>query len=260
MTTSIKHRYKQVCEANFIKKTLQIPYVERNNASLKDLFNKNNASEVIIVMKKKWTYQQRDGRTFFFHPNLSTLRVNQLRNGSTDSLISVAEIKTGDMVLDCTMGMGADSIVSSFVVGRTGGVVALESQKIIAHLVGHGLQTYTTGENHVDEAMRAIKVINEDYMIYLEQAANKSFDVILFDPMFRNTVYTSSAMQDLKLLANPSPVNSNCIENAKRVARKKIVLKERSNSTEFERLGFKVQKKTSSYAIGVIDVRDITNG
>ena len=90
------------------------------------------------------------------------------------------------------------------------------------------------------------------YQTYLKQLEDQSFDVVMFDPMFRKTVKQSSAMQMLKPLANPAPLDQESVEEAVRVARRAVLLKERPKSGEFERLGFTIVKVSSHYAWGVI--------
>lgn len=210
-----------------------------------------NRSQVLVVAKNGWRYEDRAGHRFAFHPNMSVLRMKQLQNGQKDIMVECSGMTAGDHVLDCTLGMGADAIVSAYVVGEKGKVVALESQPVIATIVKHGLATYETDRKVLKQCMRAIQVMEEDYRTYLPLLADQSFDIVLFDPMFRQTVKESVAMQQLKPLANPSPLDQKSVHEAVRVARKAVLLKERKGSPEFERLGFSVLKEASSYAWGV---------
>jgi 16S rRNA (guanine1516-N2)-methyltransferase len=142
--------------------------------------------------------------------------------------------------------------VASYVVGEKGRVVALESEPVIAAIAGHGLQTYRTGRKALNEAMRRVEIVQARYQTYLKQLEDQSFDVVMFDPMFRETVKQSSAMQMLKPLANPEPLDPESVAEAVRVARRAVLLKERPKSGEFERLGFTIVKASSNYAWGVI--------
>lgn len=216
-----------------------------------DLYQRLNRSQAVIVAKNGWRYEDRAGNRFAFHPNMSALRVKHLQNGEKDIMVECSGMTAGDDVLDCTLGMGADAIVSSYVVGKRGKVVALESQPVIAAIVKQGLATYETDRQALKEAMRAIEVIEEDYRAYLPLLADRSFDIVMFDPMFRQTVKGSKAMQQLKPLANPSPLDPQSVAEAVRVARKAVLLKERRGSPEFERLGFSVVKESSRYAWGI---------
>jgi 16S rRNA (guanine1516-N2)-methyltransferase len=256
VSTSVHAGAKEMQAARALALSLGVSYVERGGGSLSHLFQCVHKDEVIIVSKQGWRYEDCSGNRFSFHPNLSTLRVKQLIKGGSDSLVSCSGMRPGDEVLDCTLGMGADAIVSSFVVGEMGKVVALESQPVVAAIVRQGLQTYQTDCEPLCQAMRAIEVIEVDYRSYLERCPDQSFDIVLFDPMFRETVTTSTAMQSLKSIANPNRLDASSVKEAIRVARKAVLLKERANSGEFERLGFQRSKKSSRYAWGVIRLQN----
>lgn len=238
-------------QAIALSKRFNCPYLARERNSIEDLFEHYNLYRAIIVAKNGWRYQDRQGNRFAFHPNMSALRIKQLQNGQKDLMVECSKMTEGDAVLDCTLGMGADAIVSSFVVGKKGKVVALESQAVIAAIVEHGLATYETDRKELKRAMRAITVVHADYRTYLPTLEDNSFDIVLFDPMFRKTVQKSIAMQQLKPLANSDPVDSKSIQEALRVARKAVLLKERRGSPEFKRFGFQVVKEASTYAWGV---------
>lgn len=231
---------------------LGVPYVIRYRDALPLLFERAQKDEVILVTKQDWRYERADGYRFHFHPNMSALRVKNLIKGESDSLVEVAKLHEGDYVLDCTLGMGADSIVASFAVGSTGKVVGLESQQQLALIVEHGLQTYKTNRTKLDEAMSRVQVIHANYREFLCQLPDDSYDVVVFDPMFRETIVTSSAMQVLKPLANPEALDPESVSEASRVARRAVLLKERAKSGEFERLGFTIVKESSHFAWGII--------
>jgi 16S rRNA (guanine1516-N2)-methyltransferase len=252
ISTSFHPGVKEMQEARSLALFLDVPYVERGGSSLSHLFQRAHKDEVILVSKQGWRYEDRSGNHFSFHPNLSILRIKQLMKGGADALVSCAGMQSGDEVLDCTLGMGADAIVSSFVVGKRGKVVALESQPVIAAIVQQGLQTYQTNYEPLCQAMRTIEVIQVDYRSYLKRCPARSFDIVLFDPMFCETVTPSTAMQALKQIANPKRVDAASVKEAVRVARKAVLLKERSQSGEFERLGFQRMKRSSRSAWGVI--------
>lgn len=238
-------------QAISLSQRLGCPYIARERYSLADLFHRFHRSKAVVVASNGWRYEDRKGNRFAFHPNMSALRIKQLQNGQKDLMVECSNMMEGDSVLDCTLGMGADAIVSSFVVGRKGKVVALESQAVIAAIVEHGLKTYETDRKELKRAMRAITVIHTDYREYLPKLADNSFDIVLFDPMFRETIEKSVAMQQLKPLANPNPINEEALQEAVRVARKRVLMKERRGSPEFKRLGFDVVREAATYAWGM---------
>jgi 16S rRNA (guanine1516-N2)-methyltransferase len=253
VTTSHEPSTKEKQKAIMIATSLSVPYLERDRASLNKMFRQYAVNGVLIVTKQGLRYESSGYPSFFFHPNLSVVRLKQWSKGENDAMVRIANLVEGDEVLDCTLGMGSDAIVSSFVTGASGRVVGLESEPLLACMVSDGLQNYCSGRSAVDDAMRRIEVVNGNYRSYLTACESDSFDVVVFDPMFRKTVYGSKAMQMLKPLANPTAVDEESVAHAVRVARKRVLLKERRNSSEFDRLGFKVIHQSSSYAWGVID-------
>ncbi|MCH5586396.1 class I SAM-dependent methyltransferase [Shimazuella sp. AN120528] len=253
VTTSHEPSTKEKEKAVAIADSLSVLYVDRDRASLDKMYKQYEVDGVLIVTKQGLRYESSGYPSFFFHPNLSVVRLKQWSKGENDAMVRAANLLEGDQVLDCTLGMGADAIVSSFVTGASGRVVGLESEPLLACMVAEGLKNYCSGRPAVDEAMRRIEVMNCNYRSYLAKSRSNSFDVVVFDPMFRKTVYGSKAMQMLKPLANPTAVDEESVAHAVRVARRRVLLKERKNSSEFARLGFKVIHQSSSYAWGVID-------
>jgi len=251
ITTSYEPNEELIQQATALAKRFGWRYIARERNSLQDLFRRFDQSQAIVVAKNGWRYEDQEGNHFSFHPNMSALRIKQLKNGQKDLMVECAKMTTGDAVLDCTLGMAADAIVSSFVVGEKGKVVALESQPVIAAIVEHGLATYETDRKELQRAMRSVQVIHANYREVLPTLPDHSFDIVMFDPMFRKTVQKSAAMQQLKPLANPDPVDLASVQEAVRVARKAVLLKERRGSPEFQRLGFRVVKEAATYAWGI---------
>jgi len=254
VTTSYHPQPEREEIARQLSERLSAPYIPRERKTLKQLFAETGSTQAVVVTRDEIRWEDREGRRFFFHPSMSAVRVKRLRSGGDDPLAASSGMRRGDEVLDCTLGLGADAIVSSFAVGPEGKVVALESQPVIAALVEYGLRTYTTDRADLTEAMRRVKVVCADYRDYLPRLPDNSFDIVMFDPMFGETVRESSAMQALRPLANPEPLDPASGKEAVRVARRAVLLKERRGSGEFARLGFKVAREASTYAFGVIRV------
>lgn len=228
--------------------------VDRKDRSLRQLFQETGEEEAIIVGSKTW-WQNLKGETFFFHPNMSLMRIRQLMKGKTDALVAVSQMKAKDTVLDCTLGLGSDAIVASHVCGDQGSVVGLESEAVLAAMVKHGLKNYASPFQPLKQAMDRVQVKQVDYRFFLKHSASDAFDIICFDPMFQRTLPKSRPMQSLKALANPDPLDRSSVEEAVRVARRCVVLKERKGSSLFEKLGFKIVKEQSHHAFGIIFVK-----
>lgn len=234
--------------------------MDRGELSLEDLSQKLCVDGMVVVSRQKAAYVC-EGQEFFFHPGMAGLRIKELKNGKTDQMIKAMSLQSGDSVLDCTLGLGTDAIVASFITGPGGRVTGLESSLLISVLVHHGLLTYPEVDEEIALSMRRVEVINIDHKEYLASLPPRSFDVVYFDPMFRTPRYYSPAINSIRSLANPEPVDSEVIDLASMVAAKRVVLKERRGSAEFERLGFKtiMGGKYAPVAYGVIDLRGQEN-
>jgi 16S rRNA G966 N2-methylase RsmD len=81
--------------------------------------------------------------------------------------------------------------------------------------------------------------------------ADNAFDIVFFDPMFRKPLLKSQAISPLRLLANNDPLEKSIIEEACRVAKRRVVMKEMVSSLEFERLGFTKILRSSYNKIGM---------
>ena len=216
---------------------LKAPFAERGNTSL-DALREQYGVSCVMVAKERLVVDTPDGE-LYFHPGMAHLRLKNLRRGESDHLLNALGIEEGMRILDCTLGMGADAIVESFGVGETGEVIALEKNPVVAALIGHGLKTAEGEHPTTVAAMRRIHVVCADYLDYLREQPDNSFDAVYFDPMFRHPFTESAGIHPLRFLADPRPVSSEAIREAGRVARHCVVLKESSKSGEFARLGFK---------------------
>ena len=230
-------------------------FVPREDFSFETL-KKLHGVENILLVKKNSLSIITSGGELFFHPNTAHLRIKNLRCGENDRLIDALNIKKGSKILDCTLGLGSDAIVESFIAGETGKIVALEINTLIFAVVSHGLQNFSDDSPHILESMRRIEVFNADYEDFLKNCAENSFDAVYFDPMFRKPIKKSSGLNSIRPLANSRPLSDKIIREARRVAKFRVVMKEHAKSPEFERLGFKIADggKYSSISFGIIEL------
>ncbi|OEH84797.1 hypothetical protein BHU72_08155 [Desulfuribacillus stibiiarsenatis] len=255
MTTA--SRNQQEIEPGAKKLSLEwgIPFVSRHKTSVLGLMEQYQMEDIFVLdhqLNIKW--YKKGHEPIKYHPGMSIIRIKRLKIGKHDPMIDFLNIGPTSNLLDCTLGMASDAIVSQFV-ATSGKVVGLESEKLLALFTKRGLQTYQSEDDDIKQAMRKIEVICSNYEDYLKDSPNDSFDVVYFDPMFRRTVDSSSSIQHMKSRCCNSPLSIESVEHAKRVARKKVILKETSRSREFSRLGFtEIYRSNASFSYGVIDV------
>lgn len=232
---------------------LGVGYVARGTSSVRRLAERHRDSHFLLVTEKELQYYGEGGAPLFFHPSMSLVRVKRLMNGENDGMIDVSGAAPGDRVLDCTAGLGADAIVFAYAVGAEGQVTAMESEPALYTVVREGLLAYETHSQPFDAAMRRVRLKLGDHLEELRSLADNSVDIVYFDPMFRQPVEQSNAIEPLRRLANHAALDKEAIRQAVRVARKSVVLKEHRDSGEFERLGFGLPLRTrTKIAYGVI--------
>ncbi|MHB8126836.1 MAG: class I SAM-dependent methyltransferase [Desulfitobacteriaceae bacterium] len=184
---------------------------------------------------------------------MALLRLINRFRGNSDRYLLATGLKPGDTLLDLTMGLGTDALVGAWAVGEQGRVIGVECSPIISALVNDGLQSLAQAcvpksENPAKKlawealslAAGRIKVIWADHFDFLSQKPSASEDVIYFDPMFRYTSQKSASIKPLHSWSDHQSLRIEVIQEARRVARRCIVLKERKGSSEFTRLGFDI--------------------
>lgn len=218
-------------------KQLKLPFVSREGESLAKLKQKWLTDEILVITQERPEVVTNEGR-YFFHLNLAELRIKNLRHGKHDHMIEALALSSGDSILDCTLGLGSDAIVASYTIGVHGQIVGLEASPVLAAITHNGLQTFYCQDLQLEQALRRIEVVTTEAEQYLRSLPNESFDVVYFDPMFRHPVAESSHLKPLRLLAKQTALTKSVISEAYRVARKRVVMKEKQGSPEFSRLGF----------------------
>ncbi len=254
VTTARKPKGDSEILAEKFAEKLNLKFVPRTDFSLETLKEIYRVENILLIRKNFPVIVTNDGE-LFFHPNTAHLRIKNLRQGEGDRLIDAAKIKSGDKILDCTLGLGSDSIVESFAVGIEGKVTALEINPVLAEIVRYGMKNFVDDTPPVIDAMRRVEVVTANYVDYLKNCAENSFDVVYFDPMFRHAINKSSGINPIRPLADNRPLEIDSVKEAARIARRCVVMKENSRSGEFARLGFKIAAggKYSSISFGVID-------
>ncbi|RUT35977.1 SAM-dependent methyltransferase [Paenibacillus zeisoli] len=255
ITTGDNEAPGTVSQAEELSLELGVPYVRRSRTSLSKLLTRHRADAVLVILESGIRIVSAAGEPMEFHPSMSFVRAKRLLKGEPDYMLEISKAESGDRILDCTSGLGSDSIIFSIAAGEEGSVTALESSLPIYGLLKEGLRTYQSGLKEFDKAMRRIVVKHADHLQLLGELPDKSVDIVYFDPMFREPVKESSSISPLRAFANGSSLDRRSIEEACRVARKTVVLKEKRDSGEFARLGFAVRERAhTKIAYGVIEL------
>ena len=267
IVTTVKDKLHLTDLAKGIAVALDCGFVERKERSLEKI-SEEFPHEICIVVGDRRISAKIGDQEFFFHPSMALLRIMNSYKGEQDRMAQAMGVGPDMTILDCTLGFGTDALVAAFFAGPSGKVTGLESSRVVASLVKHGLKEYQVKlHNGLDpiktrtllelpSIMARIEVINASHLDFLKQAAANSYDIVYFDPMFRSPQEDSIAISPLRKLACPNPVDPESILLARRVARHRVVLKESRFSREFERLGFESVPggKYSPISYGVIEL------
>lgn len=255
VTTAGRTNEEMAQYAKRIAEELRCSFVVRNDISVYKLHEQYGQDVLVVGKNRLAIYPKGTEESFFFHPNSAMFRVKRLMRGEHDPFVQAAKLEKGITVLDCTLGMASDSIVASYVVGKEGSITGLEGNQYMAYVMEKGLQQWQAGVTEIDEAMRRITVNQTEHFAFLKQCEDNSYDVVYLDPMFEETVIESDGIRGLKHFALYNDVTDETIREAKRVARKRVVLKDHFRSTRFERHHFTVYKrKSAKFHFGVIEI------
>lgn len=245
VTTSLRPTAKMIAQGKKVALDLDLLFINREKEPISTLHT-NYGCDVFVVGSNRYSiYQLETEVPLFFHPNSAMFRVKRILRGETNPFLQATKLTANMSILDCTLGLASDSIVSSVVVGKNGKVVGVEGNRYLAYLVSHGLKTWESGLTEINEAMRQINVIHMDNLEYLRSQKANSFDVVYFDPMFESKI-ESDGINVIRKMALYNPLDEETIEEAKRVAKSRVVLKDHWKSTRFQRFNFNVYKRVTS--------------
>ncbi|QRK14031.1 class I SAM-dependent methyltransferase [Archangium violaceum] len=198
-----------------------------------------SAAEAFIVFEREGVSLWDKEGSFSFNPGMAHLRRLRILSGQTggdDALVRVAELRAGDHFLDCTLGLGQDALVAALVVGPSGRVVGLEKSLALHAVVSEGLKAYDYGPDSC-----RVETVHADAQMYLRSLHSGSFDVVFFDPMFEKPRKSQPAFEMLRRFAEHAPLTPETLEEARRVARRWVVVKGSKYSDDLKKLGIEAE-------------------
>ncbi len=207
-----------------------LPYFERRkNEGLEPAFGR--AADGFLVLGHDGWALRTSAVTLRFTPGMAALRIKRLDAGHPldDVLLKLTELRAGDTVLDGTLGLGADALVCGHVVGPTGKVIAVEASLPMYALVSRGLKSLPNSNVFDVRHGQAL-----DVMRSLE---DQSVDCVVLDPMFDTPKKSTPPFELLRQFADHRPLERATIDEARRIARRWVVVKAGRHTREFERLG-----------------------
>lgn len=160
---------------------------------------------------------------------MADLRIHRLRAGipQPDHLLLAGEVQPGDAVLDCTLGRGHDALVLEQAGARVTGVEK-------------SLPLYAWTSLGLEERGSSVKCLRGDARDVLRGLPDAGFDVVFFDPMFSKRAHHEAGFALVRRHGEPAPLDAATLAEARRVARRWVVVKAAPQASDLLRLGLDV--------------------
>jgi Putative SAM-dependent methyltransferase len=254
VTTAGRTNTEMIQRAENIARKLEIPYVHRRKRSIEAIQKEVHEDCLVVGKERLELYPLGEKEPCFFHPNSAMFRIKRLQNGEGDPFIEATQLANGKKFLDCTFGLGSDSITASYIVGEQGLITGCEGNRFLAFLMKVGLQTWNDGDPSIIKAMRRISLTHGLAIDVLKTLPDNSYDCVYFDPMFEENILESHGIQGVRKLALYEELTKETIYQAYRVAKERVVLKDHFRSLRFEEFGFQVHiRKNAKFHFGILE-------
>ncbi|MBI5070994.1 MAG: class I SAM-dependent methyltransferase [Deltaproteobacteria bacterium] len=210
-----------------------LPFAPRRGRRLAEVAAEAGA-EVLLVLSAGRVGCWAEGAERRWDPGMGLLRAKRLRAGersTRDSFLETALLRPGERVLDCTLGLAADALVAAEAVGPEGLVVGAEASPALALLAEQGLLRVA------DPAAARVQVHAGDALALLASLPDRSFDLVAFDPMFRHARQEPPGFDLVRRLGDARPLPPEALRQARRVARRAVLVKDGTPGWDLARLG-----------------------
>ena len=240
--------------AAFACEALNAVYEPRKKRSVKKISEQLHAN-VLVAGKHRYEYYPYGADSpFFYHPNSAAFRLKRVARGEYEPLLAACNLERGDTFLDCTVGIGSDALLAAYAVGDSGRIVGVEADPNVAFIVKNGMQTYDTSELPLTAVMRNIEIVHANAIDYLQTLQDNAFDVVYMDPMFEQVIEEATNFETLRAAGQHIVLNEQWVQQALRVAKKRVVLKAHFESPYFEQFGFtRDVRLTAKFHYGYIE-------
>jgi hypothetical protein len=220
-------------EAQDLARRFGVTAEERAGRLLPELLAAAQGAPVLVLGSRRADLYEGD-RSHRASVGIAFLRVVRAQKGEVDPLVRAAGLRGGDRVLDCTLGLGGDALVAAHAVGPQGAVMGLEADPVLAAFTAAGLKRLPA---EAAEAAARIEVRRADHRAALRALPSQSFDVVLFDPMFRAPLDAGPLFDLLRARAHHAPLERDEVDEGLRVARRGVLVKDAWPGRELYRLG-----------------------
>lgn len=236
ITTSQNASEELVLKAKGLSTEWGVPYVSRSQFSINALQEQTGVDTWIVLEQNgKIALVYRNHR-YAFSLNMAELRIKQWDLYRKDYLAKILIDHQINTYLDCTFGNGSDSIMASYALGKGTKVVGVEASLVLYLLGKIGIRFYMHPKSMaITKAVKRMEVVHSDAYTYLKEQEDASFDGIYFDFMFAHSVVRSTNIDRLRSFGMETRMEDLLWEEAKRVTKGIIIMKDRPFGDWFKR-------------------------
>lgn len=227
--------------AEIARRELGFPIIERKKRSVLRMQQEYEADVLVAGKDRYELFRKGMEQPLFFHPNSAAFRLKRILKGEIDPIVEASDLAAGDTFLDCTLGLASDSIIASYIIGEKGKCAGLEADPIVAFLTKTGLHKFPATSEALANSMQRIEVIQTEAVDFLVNQPDSSWDIVYIDPMFHAPIEESSNFKPLRQAGVHTSLSAKWMDEAFRVCRRRVVVKERFDSAVFDQ--FDMQRK-----------------
>lgn len=237
VTTGRERSFAHELEAQELAERCQLPFAPRGDRRLEALAADTGA-EILAIASAEGLVLWRDGVKLRFSAGMAELRIKRVLAGEREPLVQLGELRAGDTVLDCTLGLARDALVMA---ASGASVHGLEAVPLLAAFCEAGLREIAGAAAEVSGRVR---VEPARHPAFLASAPARAYDVIYFDPMFTDEVAMPPEYELFRALADPSPLDAEAVAQARRVARRAVIVKDGPRGNLVKKLGVPLRELT----------------
>jgi hypothetical protein len=237
LTTGRERSLANELEAQQLAARYGLDFTPRADRRIEALAAQTGA-EVIGVFGADGLVLHREGVKLRFSAGMAELRIQRVLAGEHEPLVQLAELKPGDTVLDGTLGLARDALVMAAAGARIDG---LEGRPLIAAFCEAGLRVVGGAAGEVASRVSVRLGQSPQAMGALEA---RSYDVVYLDPMFGDEVAMPPEYELFRSIADPTPMDRDVVHQARRLARRAVILKDGPRGNALKTLGVPLKALT----------------
>lgn len=189
---------------------------------LEALFAEHAAAAIYIVGRSREEVAAPDGKRVFVHPGLFTSKLTEGRRHPFVRAVAGDDAIT--RIFDATVGLASDAL---HLAGATGAaVLGCEASAVGYSLLEEGLGRLARQRDKPwAEAAARVEVRHVSHLQALRELGDDDVDVVVFDPMFAHPARATPSFAVFRGFADERAVEEGAFLEARRVARRRVVLK-----------------------------------